>query len=404
MSKMTALSIEILPVELLHRIFDNLDTETIFLSVRLVSKFFQLVVNTYDRYILNFKLIFKPNFYLFCRLIHPNNVISLTFSNEYRIRDEIALFISFNRLQEYTRLRSLNLLNIDEDQLNIILEKIDLNLLTSFSFNINKYDDTCKEITTNHLSSIITKPTLRKLEFNIYNGRMSQISWPTDSMIQYLTINRFITMDNLSRIFQYSPHLHTLIMSEMLSGLINNLTSKCFRQLKSLTIEKISVTNDELESFLLLIPSLVHLKLINETKLMNGKQWEQFIQFNLPHLDKFEFYFKASTSNKASTDVELIINSFQTPFWIEYKKWFIICVQTLVYPHTIELYTIPIIKSSMCYRSELYMNSWSTHSTMMNKDPSIMNNIHSLDLILNKSIVDYIEENVSYLNKIVTFK
>jgi hypothetical protein len=57
-------SMETLPVEVLHRIFDNLDTETIFVSIRPLSRLFRSVVNTYHQYNLNMKLISKSNFHL----------------------------------------------------------------------------------------------------------------------------------------------------------------------------------------------------------------------------------------------------------------------------------------------------------------------------------------------------
>lgn len=40
--------------------------------------------------------------------------------------------------------------------------------------------------------------------------------------------------------------------------------------------------------------------------MINGKRWEQFIQINLPQLDKFEFYFSECRSNKQNlTDLKL---------------------------------------------------------------------------------------------------
>ena len=113
-------SIEKLPVELFHRIFDNLDVETILFSIRPVCRLFQSVVKTYDRFILHFKLISKSNFNILCRLINPKNVISLTLSNDEETSDQIDLFISLVHLRQVTRLRSLTLLNVDIFQLDFI--------------------------------------------------------------------------------------------------------------------------------------------------------------------------------------------------------------------------------------------------------------------------------------------
>jgi len=169
-------SIETLPVELLHRIFDNLDTETILLSVRPVSRLFQSVINTYNRYILDLKLISKSNFYLLCRLINPQNVISLILSNHEQRLNQIDLFMLLVPLRQFIRLRSVTLLDINESQLNFILERININSLTSFSFNIKKYDDKHTKTTISLLSSMITLSNLRKLVFGINVERLGAIN------------------------------------------------------------------------------------------------------------------------------------------------------------------------------------------------------------------------------------
>ncbi|CAF4140785.1 unnamed protein product, partial [Adineta steineri] len=100
------------PVEILYRIFDNLDSETILLSIRPVCRLFRAVVNTYNRYIYNFESISKSNFYLQCRLIRPENVISLILSNNEQIPDQISLFMSSVRLRQMTRLQSITFIGI----------------------------------------------------------------------------------------------------------------------------------------------------------------------------------------------------------------------------------------------------------------------------------------------------
>ncbi|CAF3200229.1 unnamed protein product [Rotaria sp. Silwood2] len=406
MSNYVAPSIETLPVEILHRIFDNLDAQIILYSIRPLSKLFRSVVNTYNRYVLEFNLISKSCFYFFCRLIHPQNIISLTLSNNEQTSVQIDLFISLVHLRQITRLRSLTLLQISEDQLNYILKRINLNLLITFSFSIRKYDDRRRATTITPLSSIIAQSTLRKLEFNTFDS-MPKISWPIDGITEYLTTNNRINIDDLCKIFQCSPHLHMLIMNEIPAGVINNVTSTCFRQLTSLTMQDLRVTIDELESFLLLTSSLVYLKLIGGEEMLDGKRWEQFIQINLPQLDKFEFYFTEWKSTKQTlTDLELIIASFQTPFWIEHKKWFVTCEYEcgVLRLNIISLYSIPICTSYMYYTSKSEKISLSTYPMMMNNDLLTMDNIKSLSLTLNQSTANDIQEKVSYSNISFTFK
>ncbi|CAF3710115.1 unnamed protein product [Rotaria sp. Silwood1] len=362
---------EKLPVELFHCILDNLDIEIIIFSVRSVCRLFRLFVNSYDRYVLNLTLISKRNFYLLCQLINPNNVTSLTLANEEQTPNQIDLFISLVRLRQFTRLHSITLLHIDEYQLNFILERINLNLVTSFSFRIKNYDDRHMQRTNNCLTSILSKSSLRKMEFYFRNNRLSKISWPSNCSIQSLVVNRHITMDNILTILQCSPHLHKLILKERLNEIINHVSLKStapiyFRQLRSLTIENLSETIDLLESFLLLTPSLIHLKLVGYKLMSNGKQWEQFIQINLPNLVKFEFYFVYWSQDKITSDsLNLFIDSFRTPFWIEHKKWFITCICDIERSRVIYLYSIPICITCFKYDVELYKSSYFNCPTMM---------------------------------------
>lgn len=189
------LSIENLPVEIMHRIFDSFDAETLIFSIRPVSRFFRSVVITYHRYILNFKSISKAKFYAVSQLINPQNIISLILSNDDRTSYQIDLFIWLVHLQKLIRLRSLTLVDIDENQLNLILKQINFDLLISFSFNIVKYENKPSEAVLILLSLIIAQSTLRKLDIDIATERMLRISWPINCTIQYLTLNNSITID-----------------------------------------------------------------------------------------------------------------------------------------------------------------------------------------------------------------
>ncbi|CAF4014651.1 unnamed protein product [Rotaria sordida] len=404
----TISSMKTLPVELLHRIFDNLDAETILLSIRPVSRLFRLVVDNYDRYVFDLKLISKSNFYLLCRLISPKNVISLIFFNNQQTLGQLDLFLSLVRLQEFTRLRSLIFINIDEFQLNFILKRINCNTLTSLSCNIRIYDARYKNATTSRLSSIIAQSTLRKLKLDISAERMLEISWPSICTIEYLTINDRITMDNLCKISQCSPDLHTLVMKKTSQYITNNLTlanhlAINFRQLTSLIIDEIDVTIDQLESFLLLTPSLIHLKLIDgqntldRKRLIDGERWEEFIKINLPQLEKFEFYFNEwRLTKQTKTDLELTIASFRTPFWIEYKKWFVICECDMKYSFNIRLYSIPICTSSVFYTLNSKKIFSSTYPMTIDQDVSVMDNINLVYFGLTQSVGDHTEEKVCY--------
>ncbi len=391
-------SIEILLVEIIHRILDNLDAETILLSVRLVSKLFRSIISTYNRYSLDLSLVSKRNFDLLCRLINPENVISIRISNDECKIDKIGLFIEQVPLEQFTQLRSLTLLHIDESQLQVILLRIKLHLLTFLTFIIRKYDKGNIKITTDLLTSLTNRSNFYKMEFNIDKERLSSIIWPSSNCtIRCLTIGNMIAMDNLIKILQCCPQLHTLILNSIETG-INRFPYPCFRQLSSLTIKDLRISIVELESLLFLTPSLVYLKIIGDNMMIiDGKRWEEFITLNLCQLNKFEFYFNnwESTTSRLHEKIESIFSSFQTPFWIEGKKWFITCEYYPKWNYKFDLYSIPICKSSFTYRTSSDKVSLSTYP---NNDRLLTDNIHSLTLIMDESLADDIRNKVRYSN------
>ena len=123
-----------------------------------------------------------------------------------------------------------------------------------------------------------------------------------------------------------------------------------------LTIGHFDGTIGELESFLLLTPSLVHLTVISGEEMINGKRWEQFIEIHLLYLDRFEFLFEEQKQiERILADIELIIALFGTPFWIERKTWFVACEYNSNH-HSLCVYSLPICKSSLEHRPQLSLS------------------------------------------------
>ncbi len=337
-------------------------------------------------------------------------MISLTLSNDKRTSDQIDLFISLVHLRQFTRLHSLILIDIDEFQLNVILKQINLNAIKSFSFNIRKYDNGRMETTNNLLTSIIAQSSLRSLKLDTKAERMSKISWPINSSIEYLILKQSLTMDSLCTILQRSPRLHTLCVKESFNEIINNMTLKfssliTFPQLTSLTIEKLDTTIDKLERFLSLTSSLVYLKLIGDnTGIPNGQRWEQFIEINLPHLDTFEFFFDERKLHATTPeDLELMITSFRTPFWTELKKWYVKCEYEIFNSKTVSVYSIPVCKSHMSYQPESRKVSLSTYPMITHNDVLIQNNVDSLTLTLSNLLVNDIQKRVCCSTKVLLY-
>ncbi|CAF3271021.1 unnamed protein product, partial [Rotaria sp. Silwood2] len=381
-------SLATFPTEIIYRIFDNLNAETILSSFRCTCRRLKSLVHNYDRFILNFVRISKVNFELICRLINPEQVIKLILSHEEKTLFQIDLFISHFENKYFNRIRSLSLLGIDERHLKFILKCININSLNSFSLVIEKSDERYKKSTATLLSSIVSQKNLRRLEFEIPPRLIPSPTWPVQSMIQYLRIGG-CTHFYPCTILQCLPMLKTISVSFRRSEnhyiVLADASTTKFTQLNSLSFENLSTKIEILESLLLLIPSLNHFKLIGNGNFLDGNRWEQFIQVNLPFLNKFEFYLEQTRDiDYNHTDIESIIKLFQTLFWLEYKKWFVKCEYKINLPRSILLYSIPICISSMIYQIESTINSLSTYDIKYDKNLSIMNNIKTIQIDFSK--------------------
>ena len=342
---------EKLPVEIVHRIFDHLDIETIFFSLRPVSRSFRSIVLNYNRWDFHLKISSKVQFDVLCQLLPPENIRSLTLYNNEHIPDQISSFLQQVHLGQLTRLHSIHLDGINEFQLNYFYQRINLNLLRSFSIRMTDYDDKRRKEMVNYLSTIVSQANLRHIYLNMNNNRISNLSWAMNCSIECLTVRACIKFDNLVKIFSCSPQLHRLILKETFFGIgTNNRTGHSFPQLKSLIIEKDHSRIDALELFLCLTPSLSHLKLLGRRSEFDGKRWEEFVQVNLLHLNQFQFDVQCwqwGMIERTRGDFERIMKSFRSPFWLEDKKWFVQCQWHSFYGYEYELYSIPMCKSSL---------------------------------------------------------
>ena len=292
------------------------------------------------------KLSSKAHFDVLCRFIPPENIRSLTLYNNERIPDQISSFLQQIHLRQLTRLHSIHLDGIDEFQLDDLFKQINVDLLRSFPIQMNSYGDKRTETTVSHLSTVVKQSNLRNLHLNTPYDQASHISWPMNCSIECLTTNRNISLYDLVQIFSCSPQLHQLVMkSPFIQWNMDSGKGHSFVQLKSLIIEEMDSSMNELESFLLLTPSLSYLKLMGTVDRFDGKRWEDFVQVNLPYLNQFKFdLFCLDMMEETHEDLERILQSFRSSFWIEHKKWFIAMKFYNQLSNRIKIYSIPMGK------------------------------------------------------------
>jgi len=190
---------DLLPLELLHNIFTYFFTHEILYSFSNVSDHVDIVLLTYPSYRLNFKSILKSNFDLICRQIKPDQVLSLTLSDDDDTPGQSELFLSYFRIEQFIRLQSLTLFNIELDALESIFSDLNkLKQLRSFSFHI-------KNITSKYPNWIH--------DYSSMKARLDHLV--PEVYIQVLPqLNRLSCTNGVTLKTIPLPHLHCLILAK----------------------------------------------------------------------------------------------------------------------------------------------------------------------------------------------
>ena len=114
---------------------------------------------------------------------------------------------------------------------------------------------------------------------------------------------------------------------------------------------------------------------------VNGQIWEDLIRFSLPFLEKFHFYFLF----KLPADIDIIIASFSTPFYLYEKRWFIRCdsgIQTT----SACLYSLPFVFEHFAVQTYSFDTSVTTLLIDQNSSRNMYKNITTLTV--NNSCVE----------------
>lgn len=374
--------LDTLPVELIFHILNFLDADTILLSIRYICKRFYIISNVYNEYKLNLNSCRKSNFYRFCRIINPLNIVSLILSDDDQTPGQISLFLKSFHFKQFTSLRTLTLLDIDDINLNIISN--DLISLSLISLTIkSRTFSTWSNETLTCLSTILEQSSLKQFTLSIWCFEIYDFKWPSQCQIEYLHISNRITYDQYCSILDHCYALEIFIIKDVLWNDTNIANTNQYCQLKSLTLEDNRMDIYKLEQFLSLTPLLNYLKIIGMAYLIDSYRWEILLRIKLPNLDKFEFFFLSwKNVNYEFSDIESLIRPFQTSFWLENKQWNVNC-DYIINPMEVMIYSIPICKPFFQYHNQSNRISCSNFNLC---DTEYLKNISQLRLNLVKTI------------------
>lgn len=276
----TATTFLLLPTEILHRIFDDLDTKTILLSVQITCKRLRSAVSTYNRFEL--KQISRQDLASVCQNIMPKNVRSLkvTYVGTQSTTNDFVSFIG--NLPQFTGLHILSLNVRNNMELHLLLDYLSTGRITELNINV----------------------------FEIFKSRPIEICTSQRLSLSGISGNNAMqTSDTL-----FIPMLHS------------NFTN--------LTLECSNISTDDLEVLLSCMLSLVRLNLSatvpKRNPLFDGLFLEKLISNKLPRLEHFKFYFMTKLENY--DQVEQTIIPFRSSFWCEEKKWFVSCTRYTCFP------------------------------------------------------------------------
>lgn len=374
-----------LPPEILHKVLDHLDAQTILLSVKCVCMQLHAIVGTYNRFRL--KLASHRRLVNINQDFPTENVISLTIYDDWdssEIEDFERKHVSslIHNLRRFTQLRSLTLYGIYDDELGLLLSYFITTNLINLTIDLQIWSRSSSLLQS---SSSMMQPLQYVSTFDNLERTFSS----TQYVLQHLSLC-FCTIWQLSYILHHFPHLRTLNVSCMVKNdrdqmnmipLIPMIQPK----LESLNLNCSMVQKSELESLLLCMPFLCQLELCGRSAsvdfLFDGSYWKQLIVKRLPRLQEFKFWFCTPSFNE-DDEIESIINTFQTPFWFEEKHWLVSCTFRAYFPQCrMILQSPPISITDFNHTDEGYTFSLFNQSSSINERITI-NTVRRVKLCL----------------------
>jgi hypothetical protein len=193
------------PVEILHLIFDYFWAHEILSSFRNMTDYLDRVLLSYKNYSINFESIRKSQFDLVCRHIQPDQVISLILSDKMETPNQSQLFRSIFSIEQFTRLRALKLIELDDDGKSFFSDLYKIQNLISLEINVKI-----------KLPFVENAPPLQRLIINISSGVHFDLGQSITTMPFYQL--RQLTLSNcsctqLQEIFRRAPRLTSLSIS-----------------------------------------------------------------------------------------------------------------------------------------------------------------------------------------------
>lgn len=319
----TIMKFEYLPNEIFLHCFEYLNAIDIFYSFDdLNYRFYKLIRNISLH--LNVEHIKHSMVLRFCDklVLNPEiktQVMSLKLSNKNSF-DFIQVLCSFISLNEFSQLRSLSLIDLDDNDFNQISSQVPL--LT----NLRYFHCKTSSIETDKILRSLSASTMQTLSVPTLNFDLVFLV-PFTSIISFIISD--CSMKELFYLFKYSPRLQYLTIDTINNhysfSKINELRliEGHAAHLKRLSINDFQIGFDSLEILVQRTPNLKFLMISANyhIEMIDACRWQRLIKTSLPRLDIFKFGFQVELENYAN-DISDRFQQFQTEFWHEQHHWY----------------------------------------------------------------------------------
>jgi hypothetical protein len=345
------MSLESLANELLFDLFDYFTLVDLFHSFNgLNNRFDKLLLEYFQIHkCFDFRLILKEDLNLIRRRYLPlfiNEIKSICLSDDDTNPHEIDLFLSrLYPLYRFNNLKSISFYNIYSIQkmIRILNDLQQIPNLTTLNFHKChfKYDLQNLVIIMNNIWSL---PNLINCYLDISFDSNSYLITPTiiSCSIQYLSIRGFrCGIESLQHLYEQTPCLKDLSIDiledfddDQPLSLIHSITTFRFQ---------CNVSSTLIQSLLRKMPNLINLTVETKILKMDGHMWQNVINKYLPSLKIFnlKMEFELNDNDDIEQEIDNIIDTYRTQFWINQHKWFICCFgyvengENIIHLHTL---------------------------------------------------------------------
>lgn len=315
-------SIDVLPNEIIYRVFDHLKFPSILSFSRTCKRFLQCR-DGYNQYRLNFQSTSKPTFDSICRFIRPSQIVELTLSDDdNETPGQVQAWLRAFPTEAFPRLNSLSLLELNETHLLDLLTRVQHSPLTALHLHYRQYFGLMNPAALDLLQNTLTLKTLKTLHLDVRSYHSDHVLWSPACAVEHLTL-RNLNLHQLICIVSQRNRFQSLTLKNISMKDFDLRSAKTVQldDLRSFQLEESELFMEKILWLLSATPQLHHWKFEGFTprvaEIFREHRLETFIQTQLNELKTLRFFVRFSPVEFKINQslVESLVEQFHRPFW-----------------------------------------------------------------------------------------